>query len=416
MAGSDYRANFTALTLDGVFFFFGMTFISVDAVLPLFLNRLGASNIAIAALPVAVVVGVNLPSIFAAGHLERLERKLPYVITGGVAQRVPWMVAGLLVPFLAVDNPSVVTAAVICAVLFSTMAAGLVIPGFFDILTATIPVDRRGTLVALRSILSYLAGIGGGFIVTTVLANIRYPINYTVLFGIATVLLFAGLYSMSRVREPHRAVEAGERRSVAQRIRFVLGSSASFRWYVVMRSILVISFATTGFFPVYLADSFGLSDSAAGLFTVITAVTFVLVNPAFGRIGNRVGYKLLFGISFAGLIGASVIGITQASLPTAYLLVVLASISRAVNLLSFNMTVEFAPPGRVPSFIGVSGLFMGLIAPLALLLGIVVDHFGYSALFVVTAVTSAAGLAVLIFGVSEPRRATAPLTRPDIPA
>jgi len=183
-----------------------------------------------------------------------------------------------------------------------------------------------------------------------------------------------------------------------------------------MRGILVISFATTGFFPVYLADSFELSDSAAGLFSVITAVTFVVVNPAFGRIGNKIGYKLLFVISFVGLASASMIGLMQVTLPSAYLLIVLAALSRAVNLLSFNMTVEFAPAGRVPSFIGVSGLFIGLVAPFGLLLGTLVDHFGYCALFVVTGVTSLLGLIVLTVGVAEPRRSTVALTRPDIPA
>ena len=396
-------------------FFLGITFISVEAVLPLFLKRLGAPNIAIAALPVAMVLGINLPSIFVAAHVESLDRKLPYVLRVGVWQRLPWTIVGAMVPFFAVNDPWIVIWAILVAVFVTMIAAGFTIPGFFDILTATVPVERRGTLGALRSMLSYLAGIGGGVIVQLVLEHVAYPFSYTVLFGIATLSLFAGLWTMSRVREPERRNATPSNRSIGQRIRYVLGSSASFRWYVVMRGILAISFATTGFFPVYLADRFGLTDAAAGLFSVITAVTFVIVNPVFGRVGNRIGYKSLFVVSFLSLVIAALLGLLAVPVPLAYLLIALAAVSRAVNLLSFNMTVEFSPPGRVPSFIGVAGFFIGLVAPLGLLLGTVVDLFGYSALFLVTVVTATAGLVVLVFRVSEPRRAGPRLNRPNVP-
>ena len=414
MQSQDYRHNFTALTLDGVFFFLGMIFISIETVLPLLLNRLGASSIAIAALPVGVVLGVNIPSIFVAAHIESLDRKLPYTVRVGVLQRLPWAVVGLLIPFLAVPAPGAMVFLVIAATYVTTMAAGCTIPAFFDIISTTIPVEQRGTLGALRSILSYLAGIGGGVAVRVVLDRVSFPLNYTWLFMIATILLFIGLGIVSRVREPARSGARSTTRSIPQRIRYALGSSRSFRLYIVMRGILVVSFATTGFFPVYLAERFGLTDGVAGLFSIITAVVFVAVNPVFGRLGNRIGYKPMFIASFVSLMASGVIGLLNVDLPFAYLLIALAAVSRSVELLSFNMTIEFAPPGRVPSFIGVSGLFIGLVAPLGLLVGVVVDRLGYGALFGITLVTAAVGLVVLT-RVHEPRRAYQLLNRPDIP-
>ena len=101
--------------------------------------------------------------------------------------------------------------------------------------------------------------------------------------------------------------------------------------------------------------------------------------------------------------------------PAAYALVVLTATSQSVNLLSWNMTLEFAPEGQVPSYIGVSGLFIGLVAPLGLLTGWIVDLFGFGALFVTTAVTALAGLAVMAAGVEEPRVAQRRLNQPDMP-
>jgi len=263
-------------------------------------------------------------------------------------------------------------------------------------------------------------GIGGGIVVRVVLDRLAFPGNFALLYGIATLVLFAGMLAFAFIRVPEPAVDepATPRAKpvpVGQRVRNVLGGNPNFRWYIVARGLLILAFATTSFFPVYLVEEFGLPDSASGIFAVITAATFVLVNPIFGRVGNRVGYKPIFIVSYLSLAAAAVVGLLEIAAPAAYVLVVLTATSQSVNLLAWNMTVEFAPEGQVPSYIGVSGFFIGLVAPLAVFTGLIVDAFGYGALFAMTGVTALAGLVVMAMRVEEPRVAHRRLNQPDMP-
>lgn len=423
MPANDYRHNFLVLTADGLLFFLGMIFISFESVLPVFLARLGAPRLAIAVVPVAIALGINLPSYFAAPRVERLDRKRSYVLKRAIWQRIPWAVVAILTPLIGLSHPGWLVVAVLLGALVATVAGGMVIPAFFDIVAATVPEEKRGTLFALRSVLSYLFGIGGGFLVRIILDGVAFPGNYALLYGIATVILLLGMLAFSFVREPPRPasavppprVIATGPAAMKERMARVLGGNRNFVTYIVARGFLILAFATTSFFPVYLVEEFGLPDSASGVFAVITAATFILVNPIFGRVGNRIGYKPVFVVSYLALAAAALVGLLGMRAPWSYVLIALTATSQSVNLLAWNMTVEFAPVGQIPSYIGVSGFFIGLVAPFAIVTGAIVDRFGFNGLFVMTALTAVAGLIVMAVGVEEPRVARRRLNQPDLP-
>ncbi|MFW5685695.1 MAG: MFS transporter, partial [Spirochaetota bacterium] len=275
------------------------------------------------------------------------------------------------------------------------------------------------TLFALRSVLSYLFGIGGGIVVRIVLDRVAFPVNYAILYGIGAVVLFLSLLAFSFIREPapppEREIPAPTRGWMRERIVRVVGKNRNFRNYIVARAILIISFGTTSFFPVYLVEEFGLPDSVSGVFAIITAATFVLVNPVFGALGNRSGYKVAFLASFVSLAIASVVGLSGVGVPVAHVLIACTAISQSVNFLAYNMTIEFAGETEIPTYIGVCGFFIGLVAPLAIFTGVIVNAFGFDGLFVLTAATAVAGLLVMAFGVEEPRAALRRLNQPDLP-
>ncbi|MFP4550165.1 MAG: MFS transporter [Spirochaetales bacterium] len=414
MPHNDDRHNFLVLTADGLLFFLGMIFISFETVLPVFLARLGAPRVVIGLIPVAVVMGVNLPSIVAAGLVERQPLKRPYLVRRALWQRIPWGFVAIAIPFLAPTRPDLLIVAILLAVLVATAAGGFVIPAFFHIVSVTVPVEKRGTLFALRSVMSYLFGIGGGVLVQVILSRIAFPGNYSLLYGIATIILFVGLVVFATVREPPG--EAVDRPlPLKKRIRRVLASSRSYRAYLVARGFLILAFATTSFFPVYIVERFGLPDSISGVFAMITAGTFILVNPIFGRLGNRVGYRPVFLTAFVSLAIAGIVGLLRPGQYLAYSLIAFTAVGQSVNLLAWNMTVEFAPEGEVPSYVGVTGLFVGLIGPLSVVTGLLVDWVGFGGIFVMALVCGICGFLVMILGVEEPRVMQRRLNQPDMP-
>jgi len=97
----DLRHNLVALGADHGLFIVGLSFVSTATILPAFASSLGAPSALIGAIPAVMTLGWFLPSLFTAGHIETLPRKLPFVLRWTLLERVPWVALAAAVYFLA---------------------------------------------------------------------------------------------------------------------------------------------------------------------------------------------------------------------------------------------------------------------------------------------------------------------------
>ncbi len=63
---SNQRYNFIVLTLDGLFFWLGISYYSATTILPLFVSHLKPSNLVVGAVPAVVALSWSLPQLFGA--------------------------------------------------------------------------------------------------------------------------------------------------------------------------------------------------------------------------------------------------------------------------------------------------------------------------------------------------------------
>lgn len=401
------RRNFILLGLDGVFFFFGMTFISYENIMPVMLRRLGASHALIILLPVIVNIGINLPSIFVANRVEGMRLKKPYILSVAVAQRVPWLAVGIVVLLLGSVAPGIAIAAVLLSALITSSAGGFVVPAFFYLTAKTIPQRLRGRLFSVRSVGSYLLGMVGGVLVARILSTLRFPVNYGTLFIVAFFILMLCFLAMLGVKEPP-AKTVKPRAPVVEHLRrlpALLKENPAFAWFIVARMFYINAFATTAYFPVHLVQEFDLPDSVTGVFTLITAGTFILVNPLLGLVADRWGHKLNFIVANVAVIIGAVLGLASGFYPLAILMIALAAVARSVRLLSgFPMTMDFCREHDIPTYIGIVGFFLAPASLLSILAGVAAENFGLGALFVIAVGLSSVSLAIFVFLVPEPRR------------
>ena len=400
------RRNFTLLALDGVFFFFGMTFISYENIMPVMLRRLGASHALIILLPVIVNIGLNLPSIFVANRVEGMRLKKPYVLKVAVAQRVPWLGVGIIMILLGAIAPHVVIAAVLLSAFITASAGGFVVPAFFYLTAKTIPQRLRGRLFSVRSVGSYLLGMVGGVLVNRILATVAFPLDYGILFIVAFVLLMLCFLVMVFVVEPPAATVKPRApiRDYLGRLPALLRANPSFTWFIVARMFFINAFATTAYFPVHLVQEFGLPDAATGIFTLITAGTFIVVNPVLGWLADRSGHKRNFVVANLAVGAGAILGLTSNYYPLSILMIALAAVARSVRLLSgFPMTMDFCREHEVPTYIGIVGLFLAPASLLSILTGVAAERFGLDALFAIAVGLSIVSLGIFLFLVPEPR-------------
>ena len=277
------KRNFSLNFLDGISFVTGMIFLSPESVLPVYLERLGASTMAIFAL---------------------------------------------------------------LAALFITHSGGGVnIPAFFDLTAKTIPLTMRGRLFAFRNLGSYLIGLAAGGIIGWILSNVPYPANSPLLMVIESLILMSYLPAiLFQIKPPTPRVRFSSVPffEYLLSLRTIPKSNPDFSRYILGRVFFALAFTSYSYYAVHLVRRFSLHESEVGLFTVIIAAVFILANPVLGVIADRWGHLVNHHSGAA----ATVIGNLSALFAPTYALALVSIAMGALTLCTrsvsqFALTVEF---------------------------------------------------------------------------
>src|SRR5436309_14380487 len=100
-----------------------LAFASPSTILPAFAAWLGAPNVVIGAIPAVMTMGWFLPCLFAAPYMERLARKLPFLLRWTIWERVPFLVLAAAAYWIA-ERPPGATLAVLLGMLIAVSGGG----------------------------------------------------------------------------------------------------------------------------------------------------------------------------------------------------------------------------------------------------------------------------------------------------
>jgi MFS family permease len=404
----DFRHNALAHLLDGAFFWFAMSFIATNTIVPLWISNLTDSTLLIGLGPALHVGGWYLPQLFTANWVQRLERKrVAPVNVGFFTERLPLM---LIAPaaLLAVRSEMLALIAFFFLYAWASVGAGVVAVGWQDLFAKTIPRDRRARLFGLTN----FVGMGGGILTAIaagrLLQSYAFPYGYVLCFAAAGILLMVSWAGLALVREPPSPV-TGPRISLRQywaSLPAVLRAHPNFGRFLTSQAAIRLGGMATGFLAVYAVQKWDLPDEQAAVYTMAMLVGQAVSNLPFGFVGDRNGQKLVYELSEIIWLVALVLALVAPSPAWFYVVFVLAGISFSGSYQSGVMIgLEFSSPEERPTFIGLNSTVSGLAAGVAPLLGgWLASQLGYEALFIVAFGMTAAGLASLHWLVTEPRQ------------
>lgn len=380
------KRNFALSTLDGIAFFLGMIFLSMENVIPVFLSELGASHFWISLIPAIKNIGVFFPSIFVARRIQGLARQKSWLIKAGLLQRLPWLFSGLFCFFFAGSHPQAAVFSIILALFLINVGAGISIPSFTYFTAKTIPVSLRGRLFATRNLLSYFIGFLCGASITWILTNIAFPRNYSILMLIGVGILMTYLPTIYYQVEPDaKKIIDSENESwkaFFNHLAEILKNNRDMRNYIWGRVFFTLAFAANNYFAVYLVYKFDLPGSSVGFFAILTAATFLIVNPILGILSDRKGHLFNHYIAAFALIGASLIAILSSSYTVSLFLIVLGAFITCIqNVSFFALPMEFCEDHDIPVYVGLVGLFIGGSSLLIIVFALVAEQFGYRPVF-----------------------------------
>jgi MFS family permease len=382
--------NATVNILDGAFFGFAIGFASFTTVIPLFISQLTGSAILIGMVGSIHTIGWQLPQLFHSTQVRRLSRFKPLVLAMTIHERLPFLGLALLAWTLPRLSTELALVLLFLLLTWQGFGGGFTANVWQSMIAKIIPASWRGGFFGLQmaavNLLASVAAVAAGW----VLEKYPSPLDFTICFLMASVGMVLSFSFISLTREGDHApvIRAGERPQLWGDVKRILTQDHVFQRFLTIRVLLQLGMVAFTYYAVYAVNQLGVSASQVGWMTGILIFGEVIINPIFGRLGDRRGHCLVLFLGvLAALLSASLAGWTE-SLPVWYIIFILAGVANVVAwTTTMILSLGFGKPEDQATYIGLSNT---LLAPATLLAPFIagwgIEAFGYPFTFRATSV------------------------------
>jgi hypothetical protein len=299
----------------------------------------------------------------------------------------------------------------LCLIAFS-LAGGFGSLAGGALLQSSIARETWGAFVKRRAGWSALVSVLAAVIVARLLGGaLDFPGSYGRLFLVATVCLVIVAALAAAMREPWTATLTAQ--NTPPRAWRQLLEDSRYRRFLLFRVLLSSTAAIDPFLFLYAVTRLGAPVTKIGDYVILGVLGWVLSAPVWFWIERRSGARtLLQSAAVVRLIAPAIalatpplasIGVVQERLPDAAALTtvygaaffVIGSALAAQSRGNYGYLAALAPHPVLPTFTGLTNVILALVAFAPVLGGIVIERFGYEALF---GVAAAVGLVAVFAG------------------
>ncbi|GBD86003.1 major Facilitator Superfamily protein [bacterium BMS3Abin02] len=409
---ADYRRNFAAGLVHGIFFQASSALANVQTVLPSFVALLTPSALAVGSMAAVQGAGQVIPQLFTAYLIEDRPRRKPILLWVITLRWVSFGLLAFLTWRLGATRPGVVLGVFLVLFGMFSLAGGVGTVVYADVFAKAIPTRRRGRFIGWRQLLGYGLAIAAGYVVKAVLGNerIAFPSNYALIFAFSALALLVAFTGFAMIREPVYPVE---RRSnslghLLRRAWHLAGDNANFRWFLTTQALTMAVLSLGPFYVVFALGSGGVSRGQIGVFLAVQMAGAAVSNLLWGWMGDRFGNRaVIVGVVlFGGL--TPLAALAAGSAPGLFVVVfaLMGSTISGVRLGFNNMILEMASVSLRPTCVALQNTLLTPVMLLPLVVGAVADAWTYAALFW-------SGAALMLLGVFAALRIRDPRFDPE---
>ena len=400
----DLQRNLRAHILDGSFFGFAMSLISVNTIMPVFIQQVGGNSVAISSVPVLWWLGVNLPQALFVRFTHRGTQAKPFLLRYGLLHRFSFLAIAIFTIIAAPRlRSSWLVVSLLVMIFVSAVSGSMALPPWFQVFTKTTPVKIRGRLIALRQILSSAFGILGGSLVAVTLATISTPINFAILFAFAFVFGMLSYACLRVLREPP-SKEFVPIQGLVIHAKKILTTNRRIRDVIIVDVLILMSMTAAAFYAVYALEKFSLPASYAGTFTVLVMASMVLGNVVFGFLADHFGHRLNWLILAGCSAAASIMAIIASNILLYGLVFFFMACTATLQGISrLSLLAELCSEAERPLYISFVNTITAPAVFVGILFGAIARWFGYASVFMLAALLAIAAFLWIYFYVQEPR-------------
>ena len=369
------------------FWGFALSLTSTYTILPVFLSKLGASQMVIALIPGVQLAGWALLQLPSAYFTTRLHRRTWPMILVHLPVVAAWCAAAFVARDVAGSRPELARSLFLACLTLSSLAMGVALPMWADYLNRQTPAHTRGRFFGWAFSAGALAALAGGVAARRILAGLSFPQSFAVCFFFAAGAMLVGLLPYMLVREaPVAPMVFPTAKAFARHVWEALAGSGRLRRLLGARCVLEAGVMASAFFAVRALAVCRLPDQAAGTLTMVLTGAQALAMVGAGYLGEVVGFRrvMLLGGVLAAL--ATATGLLARSPGAFYLVFAFSGLALSCDFMSaMNLVLDLSPDRDKTVY---QAIYNTVLVPgrivYPLLAGVMAEHAGVPVVFRVT--------------------------------
>jgi len=392
------RRNFIAGLWHGAFLTLGVSLTQPTTVISAFVADLTGSTIWVGGLMTVLTVAGAIPQLFVARLIEPRPRKMPYLLTAIYLRVISWGILAWSIYLNGGQNPMALASLLVGMLVVFYVGGGLGAIPYTDIIGKIIPPNKRGAYFGGMGILAGPLSVSAAFAARYILANVTYPENYALLFGMAAVGLAVASIGFLVIREPVSENTHQKPQSWPEYRQQLISISRELRPLITAQLLTGFSLMVLPFYVVYAREQLGAPTDSVGWFLLAQVLGGSLSNLVWGRIVDTSGSrKMLFLCAIISTI-IPLFAIVLGSLSWMALLPVFFFAGAVINgrKVGFQSALlEVSPAAERSTYAGLNAVLILPVGFLSLLAGLLLQYWAYSTLFLIASVFIGLGVVVI---------------------
>ncbi|HIE57726.1 MAG TPA: MFS transporter [Anaerolineales bacterium] len=392
------RRNFIAGLWHGAFLALGVSLTQPTTVISAFVADLTGSTVWVGGLATVLTVAGTLPQIFVARWIEPLPRKMPYLMLAIYLRVFSWGLLSWLIYRIGAEEPILLAWILVGMLIVFYAGGGLGNIPYTDIIGKIIPANRRGAFFGGMGALAGPLSVGAALGARQILAQVDYPNNYALLFGLAAVGLGIASLGFWFMREP--PADPKERHPVppwSTYWRQLQAASRRLKTLISIELLTGFSLMALPFYVVYARQELGAPTEAVGWFLLAQVIGGVFANLFWARLVDRAGSRRMLTVCALVSTLNPLLAVALAPLgwPALGLVFFLAGATFNGRKVGFQSALlELAPVAERPTYAGLNAVLILPLAFFSLGAGFFLQQWSYRTLFVLAAIFIGTGAVV----------------------
>jgi MFS family permease len=394
MSSNLERRNFLGALWHGAFLALGTALTQPATVIVAFVADLTGSTVWVGGLSTVLTVAGALPQIFVARWVEPRPRKMPLLMLAIYLRVASWGLLAGLIYLIGASHPTLLAWALVGLLAIFYAGGGLGGVPYTDIIGKIIPQERRGAFFGGRQALAGPLAVGAALLAQRVLVGMAYPTNYALLFGLAALSLLVASLGFWLICEPPRADADGKLPSWRVYREQLLKSAQRLRTLIGVQLLTGFSLMVLPFYIVYARQELGAPAGAIGWFMLAQVLGGVLANLIWARLVDSYGSRRMLATCAVTSMLTPLSAILLGRFGWGGLLPVIFLAGATFNGRGVGFSsalLELAPAAERPTYSALNTVLILPVAFLPLIAGVLLQHWSYPTLFLISAMFIAMG-------------------------